>query len=85
MNDATVIIDAIESGIARLETTDGRHFTLSTAYLPEDIAEGDALTAGISRDTMSSTVVFTKAPEARADRRRAVRAKLDRLRGRGAC
>ena len=77
-----VTVDSAGGGIARVESPDGRTFTVPSCWLPAGAGEGDVLQVRYSRGAGTAQLRLTLDPEATARARRRITGKLDQLRRR---
>ncbi len=78
-----LIVDSVSDGAARLESEDGRCFTVPQEWLPTGCREGDVVRCSVESEKADVAVRFARDSEATAARRTRIRAKLDVLRQRG--
>ncbi len=75
-------VDSIEADVALVESESGRTFEIPAAWLPADAAEGRVVSLSVQRSGAESRLICTVDHQATEERRRRVRAKLDKLRSR---
>jgi hypothetical protein len=76
-----LVIDAIDSGIARLEGEDSRTWEVPAGWLPEGVRAGDCLVLAVDTEREKAILTLVIDREATDAARTRVRSKLDRLRG----
>ena len=76
------IVDSIHSGVARLEDPNGRFLEVPATQLPHGARDGYVVIPVADDRTESDSVRFEIDPTATEQRKKLIRAKLDRLRGR---
>lgn len=76
------IVDSIHAGVARLEDPDGRFFEVPATQLPRGARDGHVVTPVPADETDSGSVRFAIDQAATEQRKKVIRAKLDKLRGR---
>ncbi len=79
-----VVIDSIEAEVARVESADGSVYAIPHSWIPTNAKEGDVLRLELTSSADGETTELRLRVDSGAteERRRKVRAKLNRLRER---
>ena len=77
-----MVVDSISAGVARLEDSDGRFFTVPSDWLPAEAREGSVLLVRRAEESGLARVELLLDEGGEKRRRTAIRGKLDALRRR---
>jgi Protein of unknown function (DUF3006) len=77
MTSPTLIVDAIEGDLARVELADGRYIDFPRAWLPEGVREGDHLRVTANEGQVTFTIDREKTEAAREAAKKALDAITD--------